>query len=309
MTTGYYFHEDCTRHDMGEWHPEAPSRLGAIQEYLKASGLLAELDQRLAQCVSRVDLLRAHPERYLAALDALHPEQGLNWADPDTALNVFTLQAAARASGAAVAAVDAVLAGELLNAFCAVRPPGHHAEHALAMGFCFYNNVAVAAHAALAGGLERVAVVDFDVHHGNGTVDIFKDEPRVMVCSSFQHPFYPGRMHDVRRANIIHTPLAAGTRGPEFRDRVEADWLPALDAHRPQMILVSAGFDAHARDPLGGLELHEADFRWVTELIVDVAARHAAGRIVSVLEGGYDLDALARSVDVHVQVLREADGN
>ncbi len=309
MTTGYYFHEDCTRHDMGEGHPEAPSRLAAIQEYLKASGMLAELDQRLAESVSRTALRRAHPESYLAALDALHPEQGLNWADPDTALNPFTLQAAARASGAAVAAVAAVLSGELRNAFCAVRPPGHHAEHARAMGFCFYNNVAVAAHEALAQGLERVAIVDFDVHHGNGSVDIFKDEPRVMVCSSFQHPFYPGRMHDVQRANIIHTPLEAGTRGVEFRNRVEADWLPALDTHRPQMILVSAGFDAHARDPLGELKLHEADFRWVTELIVDIAARHAAGRVVSVLEGGYELDALARSVDAHIQVLREADRN
>jgi acetoin utilization deacetylase AcuC-like enzyme len=307
MATGFYTHESCIRHAMGEWHPEAPARLVAIEDCLNASGLLSELVLREALPAAREDLLRAHPESHLAALESLAPEAGHAWVDPDTALNPHTLDAASRAAGGVAAAVRAVLAGELGNAFCAVRPPGHHAERKLAMGFCFYNNVAVGALAALAGGLERVAVLDFDVHHGNGTVDIFRDDERVLVCSSFQHPFYPDRMHDVDRPNIVHTPLPAGTRGAEFRRRVEQDWLPALDAHRPQMVLVSAGFDAHARDPLGGLELHEEDFRWVTMLIADAARRHAGGRIVAALEGGYDLDALARSVDAHIQVLREAD--
>lgn len=307
MTTGYYTHEHCARHVMGEWHPEAPARLRAIQAYLQASGLLSELDERDVIKASREALTRVHPEPYLAWLDRLLPTEGLAYADPDTALNAFTLEAAALASGAVVDAVQRVLAGELHNAFCAVRPPGHHAERAQAMGFCFYNNVAVGACEALAGRrVERVAIVDFDVHHGNGTVDIFKDDERVMVCSSFQHPFYPFRYYDIDRPNIVNTPLAQGTPGKLFRNRVEEDWLAALDRHRPQLILVSAGFDAHRRDPLGGLELEESDYRWVTELIADVAARHADGRIVSVLEGGYDLDALARSVGAHVEVLREA---
>jgi len=307
VTTGLFTHQDCTRHEMGEWHPESPARLTAIMDHLQASGLLSELECHDAEHASRESLLRAHPEHYLAQLDALHPPQGLSWADPDTALNEFTLDAAARAAGGVVAAVRAVLSGRLANAFCAVRPPGHHAERAMAMGFCFYNNVAVGVHEALASGIERVAVIDFDVHHGNGTVDIFKDDPRVLVCSSFQHPFYPNRLHDVDRPNIVNSPLPVGTRGVQYRRRVEEDWLKRLDAHAPQFVFVSAGFDGHARDPLGGMELHEPDFRWVTELIADVAARHARGRIVSVLEGGYDLDALARSVDAHVQVLREAD--
>lgn len=308
MATGFYTHESCIRHAMGEWHPEAPARLVAIEDCLKASGLLSELHIREALPASREDLLRAHPEAHIAALEALSPADGHAWVDPDTALNPHTLDAATRAAGAVADAVRAVLAGELANVFCAVRPPGHHAERNSPMGFCFYNNIAVGALAALAAGLERVAVVDFDVHHGNGTVDIFRDDPRVLVCSSFQHPFYPGRLHDVDRPNIVNTPLAEGTRGAEFRRRVEHDWLGALDAHRPQMVLVSAGFDAHANDPLGGLELHESDYRWVTQLIADVARRHAGGRIVAALEGGYDLDALARSVDAHIAVLREADG-
>jgi acetoin utilization deacetylase AcuC-like enzyme len=307
MATGYYTHEACHRHEMGEWHPESPARLAAIAEYLHATGLESEMTQREALPAAREDLLRVHPERHLDRLLALHPETGHAEVDPDTSLNPHTLDAATRAAGAVAAAVRAVLAGEFRNAFCAVRPPGHHAESAIPMGFCFYNNIAVGAHVALDAGLERVAIVDFDVHHGNGTVDIFREDQRVLVCSSFQHPFYPGRLHDVDRPNIVNTPLDAGTRGAEFRRRVEHDWLRALDAHRPQLLLVSAGFDAHKRDPLGGLELEESDYRWVTELIADVAARHAEGRIVAALEGGYDLDALARSVDTHLQVLRESD--
>lgn len=292
---------------MGDWHPESPVRLASIFEYLRASGLLSELACEDVPAVSREALLRVHPEHYLAMLERLQPQTEMAWIDPDTGLNEFTLDAAAHAAGAAVAAVDAVLSGRFANAFCAVRPPGHHAERANAMGFCFYNNIAVGAHEALARGVERIAVIDFDVHQGNGTVDAFMEDPRVLVCSSFQFPFYPYRMCDVDRPNIVNTPLEEGCSGAEFRRRVEASWLKRLDAHAPQLVFVSAGFDAHARDPLGGLELREPDFRWVTELIADVARRHAGGRIVSVLEGGYDPDALARSVDAHLQVLREAD--
>lgn len=307
MATGFFSHETCQRHEMGAAHPESPARIAAIVDCLRASGVLAELTQRDAPLAQREDLLMAHPERHVESLHRQAPAEGLAWVDPDTAMNPHTLEASLRAAGAVAAAVRAVLAGEMANAFCAVRPPGHHAERASAMGFCFFNNVAVGAHVALAAGLERVAILDFDVHHGNGTVDVFKDDERVLVCSSFQHPFYPGRLHDVDRPNIVNTPLADGTRSPEFRRRVEQDWLHALDAHRPQLLLVSAGFDAHAHDPLGGLELHEPDYRWVTELITDAARRHANSRVVSALEGGYDLDALARSADVHLQVLREAD--
>jgi acetoin utilization deacetylase AcuC-like enzyme len=309
MATGFFSHESCQRHDMGAAHPESPARIAAIVDYLRATGVYSELSLRDAPLADRQDLLRAHPETHVEMLHQLSPAEGLAQVDPDTTMNPHTLEASMRAAGAVAAAVRAVLAGEMANAFCAVRPPGHHAERDAAMGFCFFNNVAVGAGVALAAGLTRVAILDFDVHHGNGTVDIFQDDERVMVCSSFQHPFYPGRLHDIDRPHIVNTPLAEGTRGLEFRRRVERDWLRALDAHRPQLLLVSAGFDAHADDPLGGLELQEPDYRWVTELITDVARRHAAGRVVAALEGGYDLNALARSADAHIQVLREADAS
>jgi acetoin utilization deacetylase AcuC-like enzyme len=193
-------------------------------------------------------------------------------------------------------AVRLVLAGTARRVFCAVRPPGHHAEESAGMGFCFLNNVALGARVALEDpSIERVAILDFDVHHGNGTVDLFKDDPRVLVCSSFQHPYYPGRLHDVRRENIVNTPLAAGTGSTEFRHAVERDWVRALLRHQPDIVLVSAGFDAHAHDPLGDLELHEEDYRWITDLIVSFANDYAQGRVVSTLEGGYDLDALRAS--------------
>ena len=203
-----------------------------------------------------------------------------------------------------MAAVVQVLAGADKTAFCAVRPPGHHAESDGAMGFCFLNSIALGATAALAGDeIERVAILDFDVHHGNGTVEMFQDRPEVLVCSSFQHPFYPHRSHDVVRPNIVNTPLPAGTAGSEFRRALEADWLPALERHQPDLLLVSAGFDAHRDDPLAGLNLDEADYRWVSELIMAAADRHSSGRVISALEGGYDLNALARSVASHLQVL------
>ena len=294
----------CLEHDMAAGHPERPARLASLLRHLENTGLLADLAVREAPEAARGDLLRTHSRGYLDALERLSPTAGLVALDPDTALGPGSLRAARLVAGAAVAGVQHVLDSEDQRVFCAVRPPGHHAEEAAAMGFCLLNGVAVgAAHALSRAEIERVAVLDFDVHHGNGTVAAFKDDPRVLVCSSFQFPHYPYRLQDVNRPNVVNTPLPAGTRGTEFRKAIERDWLPALDAFRPQLILVSAGFDAHADDPLGDLLLGEDDFAWVTRLIVDAAKQHAEGRIVSVLEGGYDLPALGRSVVAHLQAL------
>ncbi|MEQ8486267.1 MAG: histone deacetylase family protein [Pseudomonadales bacterium] len=299
-----YTHQRCLEHQMQPRHPESPDRLRAVLDHLERSGLLQRMTVRDATPVSEVRLARVHDADYLAALARLSPASGLAAVDADTYLCPKTLEAAALAAGAVADAVDAVLDGKARRAFCAVRPPGHHAEADMAMGFCFYNNVAVGAAMALERtDIERVAVLDFDVHHGNGTVDIFKDDPRVLVCSSFQHPFYPNRGYDVRRPNLVHTPLPAGCGSAAFRQAIEQDWRPALERHRPQLVLVSAGFDAHRLDPLGGLGLTEEDFRWVTRLIVDAAAATAGGRVVSTLEGGYDLTALAASVAAHLEVL------
>ncbi len=247
-----------------------------------------------------------HAPEYLDALQGAAPERGLVHLDPDTAMSTHTLQAAARAAGAAVMATDLVLEGKAHNAFCCVRPPGHHAEHRRAMGFCFYNNVAVAAaHALERHGLERVAVVDFDVHHGNGTEDIFRDDPRVLMVSTFQHPFYPYSGVDGRSERMVNIPLAAYSDGAKLRAAVESWWLPALEAFRPQMLFVSAGFDAHREDDMASLSLVEADYTWVTQQIKVVAERHARGRIVSMLEGGYNLSALGRSAVAHLRVLAD----
>lgn len=299
-----YTHQHCLEHRMQPRHPESPDRLRAVLDHIERSGLLQRLTVRDATPVSDARLARVHDPAYLAALARMSPASGLAAIDGDTYLCPQTLQAAALAAGAVADAVEAVLEGAARRAFCAVRPPGHHAEADMAMGFCFYNNVAVGASVALERpGIERVAVLDFDVHHGNGTVDIFKDDPRVLVCSSFQHPFYPNRGFDVHRQNLVHTPLPAGCGSAAFRQAIEQDWRPALEQHRPQLILVSAGFDAHRLDPLGGLGLTEEDFRWVTRLIVEAAGATADGRVVSTLEGGYDLSALAASVAAHLEVL------
>jgi len=300
-----FSHDECLRHEMQPGHPERPDRLRAVLRQLRVSGLLQELEQRSARPVTFEQLRGIHAAEYLKTLERTSPQLGLFPVDPDTAMGPHSLSAAAHAAGAVVDAVTAVLAGEADRAFCAVRPPGHHAEADAGMGFCFYNSIALGAQTALSHpGIERVAVLDFDVHHGNGTVDIFKDRPEVLVCSSFQHPYYPYRYADLRRDNIVNTPLRSGTRSAAFRQAVEADWSAAVDRHRPQLILVSAGFDAHRQDPLGQLELTEDDFRWVTDLICDLANRHAGGRVVSVLEGGYDLAALAASAHAHIEALR-----
>lgn len=289
---------------MEQHHPERPERLQAVVSHLNESGLMDDLTSLQATEALREDLTTFHSDRYVDTLDAMEPSHGLRSLNPDTSMGPKSLTAARYAAGAAVQGVDRVLVDADTRVFCAVRPPGHHAEESAAMGFCFYNSVALAAHRALnKHRLERVAILDFDVHHGNGTVDAFQEDPRVLVCSSFQFPHYPYRLQNVDRPNIVNTPLAAGTTGIEFRRAIERDWLPAIDEFAPALLLISAGFDAHRDDPLGDLLLDETDFRWITSLIADAANRHANGRIVSILEGGYHLDALARSVATHLEEL------
>jgi acetoin utilization deacetylase AcuC-like enzyme len=304
MPTAFIHHADCLRHDMGAHHPECPERLGAVEDQLIASGLMVGLEIHEAPLALREQLERVHAPEYVATLATVAPEHGIVHLDPDTAMNAYTHRAALRAAGAAILATDLVAGGTVENAFCNVRPPGHHAERHRAMGFCFFNNVAVAAaHALDVHGLERVAIVDFDVHHGNGTEDIFRDDPRVLMVSTFQHPFYPYSGVEGRSERMVNVPLAARSTGREFRAAVEAHWLPALEAFEPRMIFVSAGFDAHRDDDMAGLGLVESDYAWVTGRLMEVADRHAGGRIVSTLEGGYELHALGRSVAAHLRVL------
>ena len=289
---------------MGAHHPECPARLDAIQDHLLATGLLDHLMDVTAPLATREDLERVHDARYLDSVEAIAPQRGVVHLDPDTAMGPHSHRAALRAAGAVVKATDMVMRGEIENAFCNVRPPGHHAERARAMGFCFFNNVAVgAAHALTAYGMDRVAIVDFDVHHGNGTEDIFRDEPRVMMVSTFQHPFYPYSGVEGRSERMVNIPLAAYSGGRQFREAVEDHWLPALERFEPQMVFVSAGFDAHRDDDMASLSLVESDYAWVTGRIKEVAKHHANGRMVSTLEGGYELTALARSVAEHIRVL------
>ena len=303
--TALLHHDDCALHQMQPRHPESPARLRAVLDRLAESGLRGDLiDVEDVEAVAAEDIARVHPEAFITALRALRPETGLAAVDGDTFIGPATLDAAARAAGAAVRGVDDILRGRYERGFCAIRPPGHHAETQLAMGFCFYNSIAIAARRALdVHGLDRVAILDFDVHHCNGTAEIFQHDPRVLVASSFQHPFYPGRMTGLEGDNLVFTRLAAGSRGIDFRRAIERDWLPALERHRPQLILVSAGFDAHEDDPLAELRLTADDFGWVTDLIVAAARDHADGRVLSLMEGGYDLAALATSAERHVERL------
>jgi acetoin utilization deacetylase AcuC-like enzyme len=303
MTTLLLSHADCEKHVMLDHHPESPARLRCIHAALAAEPPGDALEVREARELDDACFAGVHPRHYLEMLGELKPGDGIARIDADTSLNRHSLRAARLAAGAAVQSVDAVMAGQARNAFCAVRPPGHHAESAIGMGFCIFNNVALAAERALALGAERVAIIDFDVHHGNGTVEIFLDRPEVMVCSSFQYPFYPGRFDQVESDHVVLTPLAAGTAGAGFRSAVERDWLPALARHQPDLLLVSAGFDAHREDPLAGLELEDDDYSWVSELLLDAAGRHCNGRLVSTLEGGYSLEALGRCALRHVQAL------
>jgi acetoin utilization deacetylase AcuC-like enzyme len=299
---------------MGAGHPECPERLDAIEDRLLISGLDVALERREATAASMADLELAHGRMHLASLRGLC--EGLKeeiaaggpdhaQVDPDTSINTHSWDAILMAAGAAIDATDAVMAGEMANAFCAVRPPGHHATRNQAMGFCFVNNVAVAAKYALERhGLQRVAIVDFDVHHGNGTEDIVAGDERILMCSFYQHPFYPVWDHS-RAGNLVNLPVPAYTKGMDIRELVDMMWLPRLEAHRPQMIFISAGFDAHREDDMGQLGLVESDYTWMTMRIKEVAERHAKGRIVSCLEGGYALSALGRSVEAHLRVLAD----
>ncbi|MEI8362904.1 MAG: histone deacetylase family protein [Betaproteobacteria bacterium] len=304
MHTAYITHPEFLKHDMGADHPECPARIHAIQDQLIASGLFDYMTPYEAPKASKDDLARVHAAEYIDMVFSKSPESGLIDLDGDTAMNPFTLEAALLAVGAVIKAVDLVMSGEIENAFCNIRPPGHHAGRAKASGFCIFNNVAVAAAYALEKhGLQRVAIADFDVHHGEGTEDIFHDDTRVLLCSTFQHPYYPFCGADSGNEHVINVPLAARSSGVDFRAAVTEQWLPALEQFKPQLILISAGFDAHWEDDMGGLALRENDYFWVTEMLKDVAKRHANGRIVSALEGGYALHALGRSVMNHVKSL------
>jgi acetoin utilization deacetylase AcuC-like enzyme len=304
MLTAYLTHPSCLKHDMGRDHPESPARIHAIEDQLVASGVMHFLDRHVARAASREELARVHTEAYIESIFRAAPRAGLVYLDGDTAMNPHTLEAALHAAGAAAQAVDLVMSGRAENAFCNIRPPGHHAGRASAAGFCIFNNVAVAAaHALAQHGLQRVAIADFDVHHGNGTEDIFHDDPRVMLCSTFRHPYYPHAGAHSGNEHMINVPLPAGSNGAAFRAAVTERWLPALERFQPQLLLISAGFDAHREDEMGGFALTDADYVWVSELLLDLAARHCAKRIVSVLEGGYALPALGRCALAHIKVL------
>ena len=304
MTTALITHPDCYDHVTPPGHPEQVARLDAVLGALEGMDLL----RIKAPLAADDDILRAHPKAHLDAIRAAAPDHGWRSLDADTHMSVGTLKAAFRAVGAVVRAVDMVMTGEAQNAFAAVRPPGHHAERETPMGFCFFGNVAIAAKYALDHhGLDRVAIVDFDVHHGNGTQDLVEDDPRILFCSTHQSPLYPGTgaAHETGVGNVLNVPLPEGTGSKAFRDVMERVVLPRVDAFSPQLLLISAGFDAHKADPLAGMMLETADFAWVTERLCDVADTHCAGRVVSALEGGYDLDALGAAAAAHVKVLKE----
>ena len=289
---------------MGAHHPERPARLTAIEDQLIASGIGQHLARYDAPLASDEQLARVHPVEYVRAIRDAAPQAGTVHLDPDTAMNPWSLHAALRAAGAAVLATDLVLENKVDSAFCAVRPPGHHACRARPMGFCIFNNVAVAArHALHAHGVQRLAIIDFDVHHGNGTEDIFEHDPQVLMASTFQHPFYPYSGTEDPAPNMVNVPLAAGAGSKEFRAAVTRHWLPALEQFRPELLIFSAGFDAHAEDDMAMLRLTDGDYGWVTGQMKALAERHAKGRMVSMLEGGYALSALGRSVVQHVRVL------
>ncbi len=313
--TGYFTHPTCWKHEMGAGHPECPERLGAIEDRLLITGLDMALQRREPNPAALADIELAHGRMHVAALrglgDVLREDMAAGGPshtalDPDTMINAHTWDAALLSAGAAIDATDAVLAGELENAFCAVRPPGHHACRDKAMGFCFFNNVAIAAKYALERhGLKCVAIVDFDVHHGNGTEDIVAGDERILMVSFFQHPFYPEGGSQSNAANLVNLPVPAYTKGMDIRELIDMMWIPRLEAHKPELIFISAGFDAHREDDMGQMGLVEQDYAWITQRIKDVAIRHAKGRIVSCLEGGYSLSALGRSVEAHLRVLAD----
>lgn len=304
MTIRIFRGKDCLKHDVGHDHPECPDRLYAIDDQLLASGLEMTVEHQDASQCKREYLALAHDPYYVDSIFQRAPESGLIWVDDDTGMTPVTLSAALYSAGAGIDAVDWVMAGRDRQAFCAVRPPGHHAEYASAMGFCYFNNVAVAARYALDHhDLARVAIVDFDVHHGNGTENIIGGDQQIMMCSSFQHPFYPHSGAPVSASNILAAPLDAGTTGEVFREKVSY-WFDALKNYKPELILISAGFDAHAEDHMAHVRLREDDYKWISSEIRKVADACCHGRVVSTLEGGYNHSALGRSVVAHLKGLQ-----
>jgi acetoin utilization deacetylase AcuC-like enzyme len=304
MVTALITHKACYDHVTPQGHPEQVARLDAVLGALAGMDLL-RVDAPLA---ADDDLLRAHPKGHVDTIKAAAPSEGWRSLDADTHMSIGTLEAAYRAVGGVIKAVDLVMAGEAGNAFAAVRPPGHHAERETAMGFCFFGSVAVAAkHALEFHGLKRVAILDFDVHHGNGTQDLVEDDARILFCSSHQMPLYPGTgaAHETGVGNVVNVPLPDGCGSAKFRAAWEREVFPRVEAFKPELLLISAGFDAHADDPLAGMMLHEDDFAWITGKLCDLADKHCSGRVVSALEGGYDLEALGRSARAHVDVLKE----
>lgn len=304
MTTAFVTHPDTLLHVMDGSHPESPARITAIRNALISAGLIQKLQVYEAPHATDEQLQRVHSAEYVGYIRSVAPKAGMVRLDADTAMGPMTLSAAQHAAGAVILATDLVMNGKADNAFCCIRPPGHHAGRSRAAGFCIFNNVAVGvAHAMAQYGLERVAIIDFDVHHGDGSEDIFGSNPGVMLCSTFQHPFYPGSGADSRTERMVNVPLAANTDGKAYRKVVQEQFKPALERFKPQMVFVSAGFDAHADDPLAQLELVEADYIWITDFIKDIAQQFADGRVVSTLEGGYQLAALAESATAHIRTL------
>ncbi len=305
MSTAYISHPDFMKHEMGRHHPECPERIAAIEDQLIQSRLDTHLKRIDPPLALEADITRVHSEDHLAFVKSKAPSSGYSMIDGDTIMNPATWTVSLRAAGAAIAAVDAVMQGDVNNAFCAIRPPGHHAEPHRSMGFCVFNNVAIATRYAIEKyGLDRVAVIDFDVHHGNGTEAAFMNDPHVLMCSFFQHPFYPYSGLD-GGDNMVNVPLPATTNGKVVREMISQTWIPRLNEFKPQLIVISAGFDAHREDDLGQMGLVEDDYVWMTKQLMEVADRYCDGKIVSCLEGGYNLSALGRSVVAHLKTLAE----